>query len=88
MAKKPEIDKVVLDMFLQPLEVGDIVVSRNRGDIMPATIVAFSPKMVKMKKIHTNTYRAADEFYNYSNQIAKMDQQNAMLWLLKKGIPK
>ncbi len=65
--------------------MGDIVVSRSHGDIYPAKIVAFAPKKVKMKLISRGGYHiATDEFYNFPTQIAKIDQNNALLWLMKK----
>ena len=74
------------DMLGAELNIGDVVVTPKYNTLAVCKVIRFTPKMVKLGSLDSaGHYRPKSEFPKYASDIVKIDEQQALIYLLKLG---
>lgn len=77
------------DRLGQELAIDDVVAVVKSNCLVIGKILRFTPKMTKIAPLdNSGHWRIKDEFASYTNDMVKVDQQIALIYLLKKGTGK
>jgi len=75
------------DRLGQEIVVDDIVVTVRYGGLALCKIIRFTPKMVKLCSLdNSGHWRVKAEIAAYATDMLKVDQQQAVIYLLKKPV--
>ena len=75
------------DRFGVALSEGDLVVTAKYDGLALCKISRFTEKMVQLKMLNNDSHWSVlAEFARYSKDILKVDQKQALMFLLKKDI--
>lgn len=76
------VDREAFDYIGQPLAVNDLCIIADAGkDIQVGRIIRFTNKMVRLEKQPPRKY--GGEVMSYENQLAKLSDDQAILFKLK-----
>lgn len=75
-----------LDRLGVELAIDDVVVTSRNDGLALCKITRFTTMMVKLSPLdNTGHWRVTKEFAAYTNDVLKVDQQQAVVYLLSKG---
>jgi len=71
-----------LDLFGQPVDIGEYVVGGQGHELAVYRVLKITPKMVRIAKVNAKTDRAKKGALRYSNELVKVDEKLVTFYLM------